>query len=107
MYVNVGAGGALTPVRVSSLTADYVETPPGSGSFHPETNYGTESDFVYATSNFITTNQFGMFFNTFSFAGDANFTAALSAVPEPASWSLAGALVTAAAAAIRRKRVYA
>jgi hypothetical protein len=81
VYVNVGAGGSLTPVRVSSLTANYVETPPGSGSFHPQTNYGTESQFIYATSNFITVNQFGQFFNTFSFAGDANFTAVF--VPEP------------------------
>ena len=88
VYVNLGAGGVLTPVLVPSLVADYVETPPGSGSFHPETNYGTETQFQYAVSNFIGTNQFGMFFNTFSFAADANFVATF-AVPEPAAISLA------------------
>jgi hypothetical protein len=88
VFVNVGLNGELTPIRVSALTADYVETPPGSGSFHPETNYGTESQFIYATSNFITVNQFGRFFNTFSFAGDANFRATLNTVPEPAGMLL-------------------
>jgi hypothetical protein len=83
VFVNVGLNGELTPVRVSALHTNYVETPPGSGSFHPATNYGTESQFVYATSNFITVNQFGRFFNTFSFAGDANFRATLNTVPEP------------------------
>jgi len=85
VFVNVGPGGQLTPVRVSALTANYAETPPGSGSFHPTTNYGTESEFQFATSNFITTNQFGQFFNTFSFAGDANFNATLNTVPEPSA----------------------
>jgi hypothetical protein len=94
VFVNVGQNGELMPIRVSALHTDYVETPPGSGSFHPETNYGTESQFIYATSNFITVNQFGQFFNTFSFAGDANFRAVLNTVPEPAAlilglWGLA------------------
>jgi hypothetical protein len=83
VYVNAGLDGSLTPVLVSSLVTNYVETPPGSGSFHPQTNYGTESQFTYATSNFINANEFGQFFNTFAFAGDANFTAVLHAVPEP------------------------
>jgi PEP-CTERM motif len=103
VFVNVGGGGTLTPVRVSALTADYIEVPPGSGSFHPETNYGTESQFVYATSNFITTNQFGQFFNTFSFAGDANFIATLNTVPEPTMAVLA-ALGAGLLACIRRRR---
>src|SRR6185369_10775755 len=60
VFVNQ-SGTSLTPVLVSALTANYVETPPGSGSFHPATNYGTESQFQYATSNFIATNQFGSF----------------------------------------------
>jgi hypothetical protein len=94
VFVNVGLNGELTPVLVSALTADYIEVPPGSGSYHPETNYGTESQFVYATSNFITVDQFGQFFNTFSFAGDANFRAVLNTVPEPTAavlglWGLA------------------
>ena len=85
---NIDGSGNITPVRISALTANYAETPPGSGSFHPQTNYGTESQFTYATSNFITTNQFGSFFNTFSFAGDANFRATLQTVPEPAAVTL-------------------
>lgn len=105
VFVNVGAGGALTPVLVSALVADYVETPPGSGSFHPETNYGTETQFIYATSNFITTNEFGQFFNTFSFAGDANFRATLNAIPEPASLWLAVCGVSLWISRRRRSRI--
>jgi len=97
VYVNVGAGGTLTPVLVPSLLVHYVESPPGSGSFHPAVNYGTESQFTYATSNFTTTNQFGRFFNTFDFAGDANFSATIDTVPEPSSLFLlgCGALIAA------------
>ncbi|MBX3425267.1 MAG: hypothetical protein KF688_06270 [Pirellulales bacterium] len=97
------SAGALTPVLVSALTTNYVETPPGSGSYHPATNYGAEDQFQYATSNFIATNQFGSFFNTFSFAGDANFRATLFAVPEPET--LAGAAVAATIAALFRRRL--
>lgn len=89
VYVNVGvdtgSGAPLTPVLVSSLTANYVESPAGSGTFHPATNYGAENQFNYATSNFINNG----FFSTFSFAGDANFSASLTAVPEPGSASIA------------------
>ena len=82
IFVNVGGAGELTPIRVSALTANYQDV--GGGDFHPVTNYGTESDFRKATTNFITTNQFGQFFNMFSYAGDANFVATLdTAVPEP------------------------
>jgi hypothetical protein len=102
VFVNVGAGGSLTPVLVSALTTNYTEQPPGSGTFMPQTNYGTNDEFVYATSNFITTNQFGQFFNTFSFAGDANFVATLNTViPEPAFLSLGGLAILAVA---RRRR---
>jgi hypothetical protein len=100
VFANIDGSGNITPVRVSALTATYVESPPGSGTFHPATNYGTESQFQYATSNFITTNSFGSFFNTFSFAGDANFVAALdTVVPEPASLGtiMAGAAMMLAA----------
>jgi hypothetical protein len=82
MFVNVGAGGALTPVLVSALDANYVDI--GGGNFHPATNYGTESQFNYATSNFINNG----FFTTFSFAGDADFSATINTVPEPASWGM-------------------
>ena len=98
VYVNVGAGGALTPVLVPSLVADYVDI--GGGSFHPETNYGAENQFQYAVSNFQTTNQFGTFFNTFSFAGDANFLATF-AIPEPAAASL---VLSGVAVALWRRR---
>lgn len=87
VFVNVGTdignGAPLTPVRVSALAANYADV--GGGDFHPTTNYGTESQFNYATSNFINNG----FFSTFSYAGDANFRATLETVPEPASVGLA------------------
>lgn len=95
VFVNVGTdvgnGAPLTPIRVSALAANYVDD--GTGNFHPIPNYGTESQFNYATSNFINAG----FFSTFSFAGDALFRATLNAVPEPASatLALAGGLATA------------
>ena len=102
MYVNVGAETspgsgvfALTPVQVSSLTANYADT--GGGVFHPVTNYGTESQFIYGTSNFINNG----FFNIFSFAGDANFSASLVAVPEPGC--VAFSLISLVALATRRR----
>lgn len=100
VFVNVGVDGSLTPVRVSALIANYTENPPGSGTFRPQTNYGTENQFDFSTSNFITTNQFGQFFSSFSFAGDANFVATLNTeIPEPAFLGL-GAL---ALLAVRRR----
>jgi hypothetical protein len=92
-------------VLVSALTANY--SMPGDGNFHPTANYGTEDQFQYTTSNFISTNQFGQFFNAFSYAdafsyaGDATFTAMLSTVPEPATGFVA---VVAATALLRRRR---
>jgi len=87
VFVNVGAdvgsGAPLTPIRVSALAANYTDV--GGGDFHPTTNYGTESQFNYATSNFINAG----FFSTFSYAGDANFRATIDTViPEPASATL-------------------
>ena len=76
VFVNNDGLGDLTPVLVSALTVDY------SGGA-PVTNYGTQSQFQYGVSNFITTNTFGSFFNIFSDAGDAGFSASLSTVPEP------------------------
>lgn len=103
VLVNENAG-ALTPVLVSALTTNYVEAPPGSGSFHPATNYGAEDQFQYAVSNFTTTNQFGMFFNTFSFAGDANFGATFEAVPEPATAGMAVGVLATLGVVVRRRR---
>lgn len=82
MFVNV-SGNTLTPVLVSALTANYADV--GGGDFHPVSNYGTESQFQYTTSDFI--NDSG-FFNAFDYAGDANFVATLSAVPEPGTTAL-------------------
>jgi hypothetical protein len=87
VFVNVGidtgSGAPLTPIRVSALAANYADV--GGGDFHPTTNYGTESQFQYATSNFINNG----FFSTFTYAGDANFRATIQTVPEPASAVLA------------------
>jgi len=100
VFVNVGtdlgSGAPLTPIRVSALTANYVDV--GGGSFQPATNYGANDDFRLATSNFIS----GGFFNTFSFGGDANFRATLSAVPEPGTFCLA-MLLPAGVALVRRR----
>jgi hypothetical protein len=101
VFVNVGAGGELTPVLVSALTANYVDA--GDGTFHPATNYGTENQFEYATSNFITTNEFGQFFSTFSFAGDANFVATLNVVPEAHTLVLMSGGLALIVAAVRRR----
>ncbi|HZZ27659.1 MAG TPA: PEP-CTERM sorting domain-containing protein [Pirellulales bacterium] len=98
-FVNVGAGGALTPVLVSTLDANYADQ--GGGDFHPVPNYGTDSQFNYTTSNSIS----GGFFSAYSYAGDANFLATLSytAAPEPSSIILAlGGFGVLALAARRR-----
>lgn len=94
VFVNVGpdagGGATLTPVRVSALAANYFDA--GGGDFHPTTNYGSETQFIYATSNFINAG----FFSTFSYAGDANFRATLNVVPEPGmlwAWAIVGGTV--------------
>lgn len=93
---DVGSGAPLTPIRVSALTANYIDV--GGGVFQPATNYGANDDFRLATSNFIS----GGFFNTFSYGGDANFRATLNAVPEPGTGFLA-VLVAAVAAFVRHR----
>lgn len=79
VFVNVDELGNVTPVLVSALTADYVETSPGSETYVPESNYdfdpGNPTDYNTSVSNFITENEFGHFFFGFDGAGDANFTA--------------------------------
>ena len=87
VFVNVGAGGELTPILVSSLTTNYTDI--GGGNYHPATNYGTESQYQYAVSNFTHTNSFGTYFDNYSFCGDANFAATLSTAPA-AKWNTAG-----------------
>ncbi|MGD9635545.1 MAG: hypothetical protein AB7G28_02850 [Pirellulales bacterium] len=101
VFVNVGPdmGGTstLTPVRVSALTANYVDV--GGGVFQPATNYGGNDNFLLATSNFINNG----FFNTFSFAGDANFRATLRVVPEPGTLVIGLAVCVGAGAVVRRR----
>jgi hypothetical protein len=89
MFVNVGAGGTLTPILVSALTANYALQ--GDGNYHPTDNYGTETQFQYATANFIN----GSFFSAFSYGGDALFNASLSATPEPGVLTILGCGVAA------------
>jgi hypothetical protein len=79
VFVNIDGVGNVTPVLVSALTADYVETAPGSGVWAPESNYDFDplnpTDYNTSTSNYLTVNEFGSFFFGFSGAGDANFKA--------------------------------
>ena len=85
VFVNVGDGGTLTPVLVSALTANYVDE--GGGDYHPASNYGTESQYQYTTSDSIS----GGYFQAFSYAGDANFSASfITPAPEPATDALLG-----------------
>jgi hypothetical protein len=85
-FVNVGAGGTLTPVLVSALTANY--SLQGDGNYHPVPNYGTDSQYQYTTGNFIS----GGYLSAFSYAGDADFSALLTPapVPEPGTLALLG-----------------
>ncbi|MFO0789266.1 MAG: hypothetical protein U0805_07405 [Pirellulales bacterium] len=74
VFVNNNAG-TLTPVQVSALGVDYLE-----GQNEIESDYGPPGDYFLATSNYINTNEFGMFFATFSQTasggyGDSNFVA--------------------------------
>jgi hypothetical protein len=94
---DTGSGTPLAPVLVSALTATYDDV--GGGVFEPVPNYGGNNDFNLATSNFISAG----FFNTFSFAGDANFRATLSAVPEPSALLL-GLAVFGGAGFVGRRR---
>jgi len=84
VFVNVGPGGSLTPVLVSALTVNYAIQ--SDNNYHPVSNYGTETQYQYATSNSIS----GGYFSDFSYSGDAAFSASLSTVPEPASLSVCG-----------------
>jgi hypothetical protein len=52
VFVTEGTGGALTPLLVPVLLADYVETPAGSGIYLPESNYGDpDINYFLTTSN--------------------------------------------------------
>jgi hypothetical protein len=77
IYVTEGAGGAMSPVLVSSMLADYVEDPVGSGTYRPESNYGDpDADYLKSATNFITVNEFGRFLAAFNAPyADASFVA--------------------------------
>lgn len=78
IFVTEGEGGALAPVLVPVLIADYVETSPGSGVYIPETDYGdATTNYFLGTSNFISgTAGAGRYLATFNdYYADANFVA--------------------------------
>jgi hypothetical protein len=96
IFVTEGAGGQLTPVLVATLLADYVETPPGSGTYRPESDYGDpDVDYFKSASNFISTDSFGSFLAAFNAPyADANFIASfdLPATPIPGDYNGDGAV---------------
>jgi hypothetical protein len=78
IFVTEGTGGALTPILVPVLIADYVENPVGSGTYTPESDYGdATTNYFLGTSNFISgTAGSGRFLATFNtYYADANFVA--------------------------------
>ncbi len=83
LFVNEDENGNLIPIKVSALTANYEETSPGSGTYAPTSNYGTSSDYQYATSNYINDSPVGKFLSGFTSGGDARFIAEFDAHLEP------------------------
>jgi hypothetical protein len=62
VFVNVSESGQLTPVLVPVLIADYIEVPPGSGNFRPESDYGDpDINYPLSASNFINGDYFATF----------------------------------------------
>jgi hypothetical protein len=92
MFCNVDGSGNITPVLVSAMAVNYSNTSP----YLPASGYGTQTQYNYVTSNYIS----GGYFSAFSYAGDAAFSASLSTVPEPASLSMLG---IAALAVLKRR----
>jgi hypothetical protein len=96
IFVTEGAEGALTPVLVATMLADYVETSPGSGTYVPESDYGDpETDYFKSASNFINANEFGSFLAAFNAPyGDASFIASFDLPPEsiPGDYNNSGAV---------------
>ena len=96
IFVIEGAADALSPVLVATLLADYVEDPPGSGTFRPESHYGDpDIDYFKSASNFINTNEFGSFLASFNAPyADANFVASfdLPATAVPGDYNSSGAV---------------
>jgi hypothetical protein len=94
IFVTEGAGGALSPVLVATMLADYVEDPPGSGMYRPESHYGDpDVDYFKSASNFINANSFGRFLASFNAPyADANFVASfdLPAAAIPGDYNNSG-----------------
>ena len=78
IFVN-NNGGTLTPVRVPAIIVNYVQNPPGSGTYVPLHDYGNPTvDYRNAVSNYIN----GTFFATFNgYYADADFIANFSFTP--------------------------
>lgn len=78
IFVTEGEGGSLAPILVPVLIANYVENPPGSGTYVPASDYGdATTNYFLGTSNFISgTAGSGRYFATFNtYYADANFVA--------------------------------
>jgi hypothetical protein len=77
IFVNVDELGAMTPVKVPAMVADYVENPVGSGIWMPESDYGDATgDYTLAVSNYITVNEYGSWLTTWeTYYADASFVA--------------------------------
>jgi hypothetical protein len=74
-FVTVSESGALTPVLVPVLIADYIEDPPGSGMYRPESDYG-DPDINYFLSASNSLSPDGNYFVTFNAPyADATFIA--------------------------------
>jgi hypothetical protein len=85
IFVTVGAEvdgvAPLSPVLVPALIADYVETPPGSGTYLPESDYGDVlGNYFLTTTNTISgTAGSGRYLVAFDPAhADANFIASFN-----------------------------
>lgn len=78
ILVNVAETGAISPVLVSAIHANYVEVEPDV--WEPETNYDFDpenpTDYLTSASSFINTeDEFGDYLVGFEGSGDANFVA--------------------------------
>lgn len=82
-FATVGAGNVLTFIPVSVKYIDYAETPPGSGSYQPTSNYGGSSN--YNRTTLYADSDGDGYFQADNNAADLAFTATFQTVPEPAS----------------------
>ncbi|HMB95379.1 MAG TPA: PEP-CTERM sorting domain-containing protein [Tepidisphaeraceae bacterium] len=94
------SGTTITFIQADVQLVHFTETPAGSGTFVPDTNYGGSGNFNAAALYSFN----GSFFGSGSNAEDTVFTANFSTtpIPEPASLGILG-LTSLALAARRRK----